>query len=90
MRTIQLAPELADRVASARREERRMGIADFRNFYRKPYGPGRALVGDATYQKDPIIGQGVSDAFCYAEKLAGAIDDGFSGRRPLDAAAGTP
>ena len=54
------------------------------NYFRKPYGPGWALVGDAGYEKDPLTAQGMSDAFLDAELLAAAVDDGFSGRRPLD------
>ena len=37
------------------------------NFFRKPFGPGWALVGDAGYTKDPITAQGISDAFRDAE-----------------------
>jgi 2-polyprenyl-6-methoxyphenol hydroxylase-like FAD-dependent oxidoreductase len=56
------------------------------NYFRKPYGPGWALVGDAGYAKDPITAQGISDAFIDAETLSAALDDGFAGRRPIDAA----
>ena len=53
LKTIALAPSLAERVRSGRREERFMGSGDLPNFYRKPYGPGWALVDDAGYHKDP-------------------------------------
>jgi hypothetical protein len=56
------------------------------NFFRKPFGDGWALVGDAGYHKDPILAQGISDAFRCAEWLVDAIDAGFSGARPLAAA----
>ena len=59
------------------------GTAAIPNFFRKPYGDGWALVGDAGYHKDPILAQGISDAFRSVEWLVAAIDDGFSGRRPL-------
>jgi flavin-dependent dehydrogenase len=78
------APLLAERVRAGRREERWQGTADLPNGFRKPYGPGWALVGDAGYHKDPVTAQGISDAFRDAELLALAIDDGMSGRRPLD------
>jgi 2-polyprenyl-6-methoxyphenol hydroxylase-like FAD-dependent oxidoreductase len=84
--SLDLAPELAEQVRAGRRAERFRGTADLPNFYRKPYGPGWALVGDAGYHKDPITAQGISDAFRDAELLAGAIDEGFSGRQPLEAA----
>ncbi|MFN8513558.1 MAG: hydroxylase [Chloroflexia bacterium] len=86
MASFALAPELAERVRGGRREERFVGTGDLPFFYRKPYGPGWALVGDAGYHKDPNLGQGISDAFRDAELLAGALDAGLSGRQPLAAA----
>ena len=89
MGTIDLAPRLAERVRSGTREKRFVGTTDLDNFFRKPYGQGWALVGDAGYNKDPITAYGISDAFRDAEFLAEAIDAGLSGRRPLaDAMAG--
>jgi flavin-dependent dehydrogenase len=84
MKAIDREPELAAQVHAARREERFQGTADLGNFFRKPFGPGWALVGDAGYHKDPITALGIMDAFRDADALADAIDDGFSGRRPLD------
>src|ERR671933_1753445 len=84
LKTLELAPAFAERVRQGRREERFSGTADLPNFYRKPYGPGWALVGDAGYHKDPITAQGITDAFRDAELLAEAIDAGLSGRRPLE------
>jgi flavin-dependent dehydrogenase len=84
MRVLDLVPDFAARIRAGTRTERFRGTVDLPNFYRKPFGPGWALVGDAGYHKDPITAQGISDAFRDAELLAGAIDDGFSGRRPLD------
>jgi 2-polyprenyl-6-methoxyphenol hydroxylase-like FAD-dependent oxidoreductase len=55
------------------------------NFFRRSFGPGWVLVGDAGYHKDPITAQGISDAFNGAEALAEALDAGFSGREPLEA-----
>ena len=74
-------PSVADRLQSARREEKWVGTAGVANYFRKPYGPGWALVGDAGYQKDPITAQGISDAFIDAEHLVDALDAGFSDRR---------
>jgi 2-polyprenyl-6-methoxyphenol hydroxylase-like FAD-dependent oxidoreductase len=85
-RTLALAPALAERAAAARREERWVGTADIPNFFRKPHGPGWALVGDAGYHKDPITGYGITDAFRDAETLAAALDAGLSGRAPLEEA----
>lgn len=80
------APRLADYMRQEKREERFMGTADLPNFYRKPYGPGWALVGDAGLTEDPIHGHGIMNAFRDAELLAEAIDAGISGTKPLDTA----
>ena len=83
MQALDLAPPLAERVRIGTRSERFMGTADLPFFFRKPYGPGWALVGDAGYHKDPITAQGITDAFRDAGLVAEAIDAGFSGKRPL-------
>jgi flavin-dependent dehydrogenase len=83
LKTLELAPALAERVRQGRREERFSGTADLPNFFRRPYGPGWALVGDAGYHKDPITAQGISDAFRDAELLAEAVDAGLSGKQPV-------
>ncbi len=83
--TFELAPDFARRVRGARREERFAGGA-VANYFRRPFGPGWALVGDAGYNKDPITAQGISDAFHDAERCSAALHDGFGGRRPLDQA----
>jgi len=82
MRTLELVPEFAARVRTARRVERFAGTAS-PNFFRQPYGPGWALVGDAGYTKDPITAQGIPDAFHDAELCAAALDDVFTVGRPF-------
>jgi flavin-dependent dehydrogenase len=77
------APELAERVRRGTRVASFKG-ADFPFYFRRPYGPGWALVGDAGYHRDAITGQGITDAFRDADLLAAAIDRGFSGRQTLD------
>jgi 2-polyprenyl-6-methoxyphenol hydroxylase-like FAD-dependent oxidoreductase len=77
---------VSERLQSARREEKWYGTAGVPNYFRKPYGPGWALVGDAGHEVDPITGQGINDAFLDVELLVEAIDAGFSGRRPLEEA----
>ena len=83
LKTLELAPEFAERVRAATREERFAGGVGA-ELFRKPYGPGWALVGDAGYKKDPITAQGISDAFRDAELCAAALDDSFSGGRSFD------
>lgn len=79
-----LAPDFAERVRTAKREAPFAGVP-VANFFRKPYGPGWALVGDAGYNKDPITAQGIMDAFRDAERLATALDDVFTGSRSFEA-----
>lgn len=86
LKTLELAPALAERVRGGKREEPFIGTSNTANFFRKPFGHGWALVGDAGYHKDPILGQGITDAFRDAELLAEAIDVGFSERQPLSKA----
>jgi 2-polyprenyl-6-methoxyphenol hydroxylase-like FAD-dependent oxidoreductase len=54
------------------------------NYFRKPYGPGWVLVGDAGYIKDPITAQGINDAFREAEQCAVALDHVFTVSRSFD------
>ena len=76
-------PELADAIAAATRQTRVIGAA-LPSFYRVPFGPGWALVGDAGYHKDPVTAQGITDAFRDAELLTSALDDAWSSRVPMD------
>lgn len=80
-----LAPPFAERMAGARAEERFVGSGDLPNMFRRPFGPGWALVGDASYHKDPILGSGITDAFHEATLLADAIDAAFAGREDIAA-----
>jgi flavin-dependent dehydrogenase len=79
------SPKFAERLRGAKREERFAGMA-VPNFFRKPFGPGWALVGDAGYNKDFITAQGISDAFRAAEWCVDALDESFSGGSPFDEA----
>jgi flavin-dependent dehydrogenase len=81
--TLELAPDFAARVRSATREDRFTAGAS-PNFFRKPFGPGWALVGDAGYTKDPITAQGIPDAFRDAERCVRALDDSFASGRSFD------
>jgi 2-polyprenyl-6-methoxyphenol hydroxylase-like FAD-dependent oxidoreductase len=81
--TIDLAPAFAERLRAATREERYVGAA-VRGYFRKPYGPGWALVGDAGYNKDFITAQGINDAFRDAELCAAALDEVFSETRTFE------
>jgi flavin-dependent dehydrogenase len=82
---LDLAPSFAERVRGAKREAKFVG-ASLPNFFRKPYGPGWALVGDAGYNKDPITAQGILDAFRDVELCATALDEVFTGARSFEEA----
>jgi 2-polyprenyl-6-methoxyphenol hydroxylase-like FAD-dependent oxidoreductase len=83
LETLQLSPDLAARVERATRVDR-FYFGSVPNYFRKPFGPGWVLVGDAGYNKDPITAQGISDAFRDAERCASALDDVFGGVRAFD------
>ncbi len=80
-----LVPAFAARARSATLVERLVGMA-VPNYFRTPYGPGWALVGDAGYLKDFITAQGIQDAFRDAELCVQALHQTFTGRRTYDAA----
>ncbi|HEX6501297.1 MAG TPA: NAD(P)/FAD-dependent oxidoreductase [Micromonosporaceae bacterium] len=85
LKTLELAPEFADRVHAATRVDRFVG-ASVAGYFHQPFGAGWALVGDAGYNKDPITAQGISDAFRDAELCATALDETFRGARRYDEA----
>jgi flavin-dependent dehydrogenase len=83
--TVNAVPEFAERLAGASREAPFLGGA-VPGYFRNPFGPGWALVGDAGYNKDPITAQGISDAFHDAEWCTAAIDAWLSGSASYDVA----
>jgi 2-polyprenyl-6-methoxyphenol hydroxylase-like FAD-dependent oxidoreductase len=87
LKVIELAPEFAERFRAAKRETHLFGMPT-PNYFRKPYGPGWALVGDAGYIRDPITAQGIRDAFRDAEACALALDRSFAGASSYEDAMG--
>lgn len=79
-------PVFGAQVRAGKAQERWIGSADHPNFFRKPYGPGWALVGDAGYHKDPVTGLGIMDAFRDADLLGAAIDAGLRDPGRMDGA----
>jgi len=71
--TLDLVPEFAERVRLATRVEPFLGGA-VPHFFRTPFGPGWALVGDAGITRDPITAQGISAAFADSERCSTAVD----------------
>jgi flavin-dependent dehydrogenase len=85
LKVFDLVPAFAERIRGAHREARIVGMA-VPNFFRKPFGPGWALVGDAGYTRDFITAQGITDAFRDAELCARALDETLSGACSFEAA----
>jgi len=71
-------PGMAERFQHATLEGRMLGTRGVENFFRKPYGQGWALTGDAAYVKDPCTGYGIGDAllqsFLIAKPLGAWLD----------------
>ena len=86
MAMVDRVPSLSLELRAGKREERWMGTRDQPNYFRKPYGPGWALVGDAGYHRDFLTGLGITDAFRDAEYVAQAAHEGLTNARPMDEA----
>jgi 2-polyprenyl-6-methoxyphenol hydroxylase-like FAD-dependent oxidoreductase len=82
----QANPDFAARVRAGKREERFLGSGDLPHYFRKPYGPGWALVGDAGLHLDPTMGLGITKAFSEVELLAPALAAGLRGEKGREAA----
>jgi flavin-dependent dehydrogenase len=76
------APEFSQRVREGKRVDEFVG-GYARNFFRKPYGAGWALVGDAGASYEFTSAHGITNAFRQAAQIAEAIDDGLVQRRPM-------
>jgi len=83
LKMLSMVPSFNDRIQGAKRERQFAGTP-VPNYFRKPYGPGWVLVGDAGYNKDYVTAQGISDAFRDAEECAAALDRSLSNAAPFD------
>jgi flavin-dependent dehydrogenase len=81
-------PRLGEWVRDATRESRFFAFRTIPGFFRKPWGEGWALVGDAGYHKDPVTGHGITDAFRDAELLANAVHAGLDDRSMAESLSG--
>lgn len=86
LKTLDLVPDLGKRARAGKREEKMRGKLIGHTFLKQAHGPGWALTGDARYHKDPVLGQGITDAFLDSEVLADAIDAGLKGEKPMEEA----
>ncbi|WP_329113006.1 NAD(P)/FAD-dependent oxidoreductase [Streptomyces sp. NBC_01465] len=69
------APALYERMMAGKREEQLYGTGHQENYFRKAYGPGWVLVGDAVNHKDSITARGITEAFAQAQSLTDYIGD---------------
>jgi flavin-dependent dehydrogenase len=76
-------PSIAEVLTGATLEAPLRGMLDLPAFFRRSYGPGWALAGDAAHHKDPIVARGISDAFRDAELLSQAVAAGLGGETDL-------
>jgi flavin-dependent dehydrogenase len=72
----EISPRFGEALADARRASALRVFPGVSGFYRRPWGPGWALVGDAGYFRDPNTAHGISDALRDAELLAQALLSG--------------
>ncbi|MFF2363718.1 MULTISPECIES: NAD(P)/FAD-dependent oxidoreductase [unclassified Streptomyces] len=69
------APDLYERMSAGERVEQMYGTGHQENFFRKAYGPGWVLVGDAVTHKDSITARGITEAFVQAQSLTDRIGE---------------
>jgi len=70
---------MRQRMRNATLDGQLIGSKGIENYFRKPFGAGWALTGDAAYLKDPSTGSGIGDALQQSVWLADALDDCFKG-----------
>ncbi|MFF1716503.1 NAD(P)/FAD-dependent oxidoreductase [Streptomyces sp. NPDC058268] len=80
------APELYERMSAGRRVEQLYGTGHQENYFRKAFGPGWVLLGDAVHHKDSITARGITDAFLQARSLTEHIGDHLHDDTALTAA----
>jgi 2-polyprenyl-6-methoxyphenol hydroxylase-like FAD-dependent oxidoreductase len=85
-RTLDRCGDLGERVRAGRLVEHLRTTPDQPNQFRRPSGPGWALVGDAGVVMDSITAQGITNALRDADRLSAAVVAGLGGARPLTAA----
>jgi 2-polyprenyl-6-methoxyphenol hydroxylase-like FAD-dependent oxidoreductase len=82
-KAFELVPAFAERMRAATRQARFVGTS-VPGYFRKPFGPGWALVGDAAYNKDFITAMGITDAFRDAELCSTALHQAFSAEKTFE------
>ena len=81
-----LSPDLHRRLRAGTREDNFITGRLPRCFFRRPYGPGWALVGDAGAAYEYSTAQGITNALRQAQLASDAIHEGLAGKRPIEEA----
>ena len=84
MRAFRGCDALRERLGDASLVDGPFVLYRIESYRRVPSGPGWALVGDASFFKDPCTGQGMYDALRAAELLARLVVERAVSERPLD------
>lgn len=84
-RWLRARPQLAGRVAGARRVSPVLATGPFASHARRAWAPGVALVGDAADFFDPFTGEGIYAALRGGELLAPFAVEALAARSPRDA-----
>ncbi|WP_406289321.1 NAD(P)/FAD-dependent oxidoreductase [Embleya sp. NBC_00896] len=79
-------PDLFERMSAGKRVEQMYGTGHQENYFRKAYGPGWVLLGDAVHHKDSITARGITDAFIQAQSLTDHIGERLHDDAALKAA----
>ncbi|WP_353474913.1 NAD(P)/FAD-dependent oxidoreductase [Salipiger sp. H15] len=72
-------PRMAEEMEGSEPSEARVIFAGLPGYMRRCAGPGWALVGDASWFRDPITAHGITDAFRDSALLAEAVIEGTLG-----------
>jgi glycine/D-amino acid oxidase-like deaminating enzyme len=74
----EVSPAVAELVRGAEPAGPAYRIVRYPCYFRQPYGPGWALVGDAGHSKDATLGHGINDALRNARALAEVLNAHWS------------
>ncbi len=80
--------DIAPRMTNVKRESKVLGTGSISCYMRIPYGPGWALVGDASLALDPWSGQGIDQGSSHAVMLGKHMGDYLSGTKEWNRAMG--
>nr|WSY54831.1 NAD(P)/FAD-dependent oxidoreductase [Streptomyces sp. NBC_00886] len=67
------APDLHEQLRDAERVDGLIGTGNQQNFFRRPDGPGWAIIGDAGHHLDSITARGITNALTQSQLLSDAL-----------------